>query len=173
MFRMTLENADWAPTHKTVARLLANLERSHHGLRIVRMPDGSVARIERTAAVARAHRVIKSGEFMDDVLDEVFGAWTFDAAEVGFLPCEEVHRPRMQGTAGKAEGPAAAWDYDDVPTAAAVDPADDRADDRGDEAHDLQEPPAEVAPPPPQHVEAPPPPASLRNKVAGLLGRRD
>jgi glycosyltransferase involved in cell wall biosynthesis len=88
MFRMTLENADWAPTHKTVARLLANLERSHHGLRIVRMRDGSVARIERTAAVARALRVMKSGEFMDDVLDELFGSWTFDAAEVGFLPSE-------------------------------------------------------------------------------------
>src|SRR5205085_819999 len=39
MFRMTLESADWAPTHKTVARLLNNLERSHHGLRLVRMPD--------------------------------------------------------------------------------------------------------------------------------------
>ena len=32
MFRMTLENAEWAPTHKTVARLVHHLERTHHGL---------------------------------------------------------------------------------------------------------------------------------------------
>jgi hypothetical protein len=167
MFRMTLENADWAPTNKTVARLLANLERSHHGLRIVRMPDGSVARIERTAAVARAHRVIKSGEFMDDVLDELFGAWTFEAAEVGFLPCDQVHRPRMQGTAGKAEDPVAAWDYDDVPA-----PDSPRGWSAGSPAGSDDEPPADVAQPR-SGVAAPPPAASLRDKVAGLLGRRD
>ena len=120
MFRMTLENAEWAPTHKTVARLLHNMERTHHGLRIIRMPDGSTARIERTAAVSRAHHVIKSGEFLDDVLDELFGSWTFDAAEVGFWPCQEVHRARMQGTAGEAEDPATAWDHTDVPVAPSV-----------------------------------------------------
>jgi glycosyltransferase involved in cell wall biosynthesis len=168
MFRMTLENADWAPSHKTVARLLANLERSHHGLRIVRMPDGSVARIERTAAVARAHRVIKSGEFMDDVLDELFGAWTFEAAEVGFLPCQEVHRPRMQGTAGKAEDPVAAWDYDDGPA-----PDSPRGRPGESPAGSDDDPPAEGAQPRSRDVEAPPPAASLRDKVAGLLGRRD
>jgi GT2 family glycosyltransferase len=117
MFRMTLENAAWAPTHKTVARLLHHLERTHHGLRLVRMPDGSSARIERTAAISRAHHVMKSGEFLDDVLDELFGAYTFEAAEVGFWPSLEVHRPRLQGTAGLAEDPDAAWDYDDVPVA--------------------------------------------------------
>ena len=105
MFRMTLENAEWAPTHKTVARLLHNMERTHHGLRLVRMPDGSTARIERTAAVSRAHRVIKSGEFLDDVLDELFGAWTFEAAEVGFWPCQEVHRAADAGHRRRGRGP--------------------------------------------------------------------
>jgi glycosyltransferase involved in cell wall biosynthesis len=165
MFRMTLDNADWAPTPKTVARLLSNLERSHHGLRLVRMPDGTLVRVVRTAALARAHRVIKSGEFLDDVLDELFGAWTFEAAEVGFVQSAQVHRPRLQGTAGLAEDPQAAWDYDDGPTAP--------AGDRNDEADDLHEPPAEAGPPAARHVQAPPSPASLRDKVAGLLGRRD
>jgi hypothetical protein len=132
------------------------------------MPDGSVARIERTAAVARAHRVIKSGEFMDDVLDELFGAWTFEAAEVGFLPCQEVHRPRMQGTAGKAEDPVAAWDYDDGPA-----PDSPRGRPGESPAGSDDDPPAEGAQPRSRDVEAPPPAASLRDKVAGLLGRRD
>jgi hypothetical protein len=164
MFRMTLENADWAPTHKTVARLLNNLERSHHGLRLVRMPDGSVARIERTAAMARAHRVIKSGEFLDDVLDELFGAWTFEAADVGFWPCQEVQRPRLQGTAGQAEDPQAAWDHDDVPLAPGTPDASDREDDEGE--------PTTAAEKPVASAPAPPPVGSFRARLAALLGRR-
>ena len=156
MFRMTLENAEWAPTRKTLARLVHHLERTHHGLRIVRMPDGTAARIERTAAVSRSQRVIKSGEFLDDVLDELFGAWTFEAAEVGFWPCHEVHRPRMQGTAGEAEDPAAAWDHTDVPTAPSL-KAEARAAARASKA---------AAP------AAPEPVRSLRHRVAALLGRR-
>jgi glycosyltransferase involved in cell wall biosynthesis len=167
MFRLTLENADWAPTHKTVARLLSNLERSHHGLRLVRMPDGTTARVERTAAVARAHRVIKQGEFLDDVLDELFGAYTFDAAEVGFWPWGEVHRPRMQGTAGRAEDPRAAWDYDDVPVAPGTPEASDREDEEEEEAAATGTAAAQPAPAAPAA-----PAASLRRRVAGLLGRR-
>ncbi|MBF4761897.1 glycosyltransferase [Nocardioides islandensis] len=171
MFRMTLENADWAPTHKTVARLLNNLERSHHGLRLVRMPDGSVARIERTAAMARAHRVIKSGEFLDDVLDELFGAFTFEAAEVGFWPCQEVHRPRLQGTAGKAEDPRAAWDYDDVPLAPGAPDGNDREDDEAEPAEAPAAKPAATA-----SATAPGPRSrptgSLGARLASLLGRR-
>jgi glycosyltransferase involved in cell wall biosynthesis len=171
MFRMTLENADWAPTHKTVARLLNNLERSHHGLRLVRMPDGSVARIERTAAMARAPRVIKSGEFLDDVLDELFGAFTFEAAEVGFWPCQEVHRPRLQGTAGKAEDPRAAWDYDDVPLARGAPDGNEREDDAAVPAEAPAAKPAATA-----SATAPGPrsrPAgSLGARLASLLGRR-
>ncbi len=169
MFRMTLANADWSPTHKTVARLLNNLERSHHGLRLVRMPDGSVARIERTAAISRAHRVIKSGEFLDDVLDELFGSWTFEAAEVGFWPWQEVHRPRLQGTAGRAEEPQAAWDHDDVPVAPGVADASDREDDEADADGPVA--PATAAAKP-AAVPTPPPVPSLRTRFASLLGRR-
>jgi glycosyltransferase involved in cell wall biosynthesis len=161
MFRMTLENAEWAPTRKTLARLVHHLERTHHGLRVVRMPDGTVARIERTAAVSRSQHVIKSGEFLDDVLDELFGSWTFDAAEVGFWPCHEVPRPRMQGTAGEAEDPAAAWDFTDVPTAPSL-KAEQKAEARAA-----------------RKAAGPPPPApdrslvgALRHRVATLLGRR-
>ena len=121
------------------------------------MPDGTAARIERTAAVSRSQHVIKSGEFLDDVLDELFGAWTFEAAEVGFWPCHEVHRPRMQGTAGEAEDPAAAWDYTDVPTAPSL-KAEARA-----AARARRRPPLPAAPEPVR---------SLRHRVAALLGRR-
>ena len=161
MFRMTLENAEWAPTGKTLARLLHHLERTHHGLRLVQMPDGSTARIERTAAVSRARRVIKQGEYLDDVLDELFGSWTFEAAEVGFWPCQEVPRPRMQGTAGEAEDPVAAWDHDDVPVAPSVKKASGTG----------PAPPARVR----EQEDAAPGPApatSLRSRVAALLGRR-
>jgi glycosyltransferase involved in cell wall biosynthesis len=171
MFRMTLENADWAPTHKTLARLLANLERSHHGLRIVRMPDGSSARIERTAAVARARRVIKSGEFLDDVLDELFGAWTFEAAEVGFWPSLEVHRPRLQGTAGEAEDPQAAWDYDDVPLAPGTPAPSGRVDEVGD-APPPTKVPAQQPNGAPVSRSQPAAGGTLRDRVAALLGRR-
>lgn len=132
MFRLTLPSADWAPTHKTVARLVDNLERSHHGLRLINMPDGQVARVERTAALSRARRVIKSGEFLDDVLDELFGAHTFEGVEVGFVAYTDVVRPRLKGTAGEAEDPVAAWDYVDEPkparvTKPAAPPAEDPA----------------------------------------------
>jgi hypothetical protein len=164
MFRMTLENAEWAPTRKTLARLVHHLERTHHGLRVVRMPDGTTARIERTAAVSRSQHVIKSGEFLDDVLDELFGAWTFDAAAVGFWPCHEVNRPRMQGTAGEAEDPAAAWDFADVPTAPsrkASLKAEQKAAAKAERA-------AQPAPPaPPRSLVG-----ALRHRVATLLGRR-
>jgi len=181
MFRVTLANADWAPTQKTIARVIFHLERTHHGLRLVRMPDGTVARFERTAALARAAHVIKSGEFLDDVLDELFGSWTFEAAEVGFWPATQVHRPRMQGTALKAEDPRTAWDYDDVPLAPGVD----------DPAEDDPTPPARTASPaasPPASAPSVPPPISagqtgdpndsptlrhrVGHRVAVLLGRR-
>jgi glycosyltransferase involved in cell wall biosynthesis len=157
MFRMTLENAEWAPTHKTVARLLHHLERTHHGLRIVRMPDGSTVRIERTAAMSRAQQVMKSGEFLDDVLDELFGAWTFDAAEVGFWPSHEVHRARLQGTAGEAEDPVAAWDHTDVPVAP-THPVDVE--------HASAIPTTAAARPVASR------PHAVRGRVASLLGRR-
>ena len=183
MFRMTLENAEWAPTPKTVARLLHNLERTHHGLRLVRMPDGSTARIERTAAVSRAHHVIKSGEFLDDVLDEVFGAWTFEAAEVGFWPCQEVHRARMQGTAGEADEPATAWDHTDVPLAPSVKTSLKASPKASPEAGAQAAAraganavrPAGQAPPPAASLTrtlARTLPPSVRRRVATLLGRR-
>ncbi len=170
MFRLTLENADWAPTHKTIARVVHHLERTHHGLRLVRMLDGSVARFERTAALARAARVIKSGEYLDDVLDELFGSWTFEAAEVGFWPCEQVHRPRMQGTAGTAEDPRAAWDYRDVPLA----PGSDVAGATGSTSAARRPAPvqAEDGPSASDGPAAPKTRQTLGQRVAALLRRR-
>jgi hypothetical protein len=165
MFRMYLDTADWAPTHKTVARLLHHLERTHHGLLTVRMPDGTTARIERTAAISRAHQVMKSGEFLDDVLDELFGAWSFEAADVGFWPSHQVHRSRLQGTAGEAEDPQLAWDHIDVPvaTTSLSGPPRSRSE------HADAPPRMAVATPPGEHRSLA---RALRGRVSSLLGRR-
>jgi hypothetical protein len=72
-----------------------------------------------------------------------------------------VPRPRMQGTAGEAEDPAAAWDFTDVPTAPSL-KAEQKAEARAA-----------------RKAAGPPPPApdrslvgALRHRVATLLGRR-
>ena len=44
---MVLGSAAWAPTSETLAMLVMHLERTHHGLRQVMMPDGTSARVER------------------------------------------------------------------------------------------------------------------------------
>ena len=60
MFRMTLENADWAPTRKTLARLVHHLERTHHGLRRradARRHDRAHRADRRRLAVPARHQV--------------------------------------------------------------------------------------------------------------------
>ena len=164
MFRMTLENADWAPTHKTVARLLANLERSHHGLRIVRMPDGS-------RGPHRAHGRRGEGAPGDQVgrvhgrrarralrrVDLRGGRGRLPAVRGGAPATDAGHRRQGRGPGRRLGLRRRAH----------------RGRRRPDsDAHDLQEPPADDDPSPARHVEAAPPPASLRDKVAALLGRR-
>ncbi|MCB0895237.1 MAG: glycosyltransferase family 2 protein [Nocardioidaceae bacterium] len=108
-FRMVLGSAAWAPTSETLAMLVMHLERTHHGLRQVMMPDGTSARVERTAAFARARRVADPGEDLDDVVDELFGSWWVEGGDAGFEPSATVKRPRLRGTAGDAQDPAASW----------------------------------------------------------------
>ena len=108
-FRMTLGSAAWAPTAETLGTLVLHLERTHHGLRQVMMPDGSSARVERTAAYARARKVAEPGEDLDDVVDELFGSWWVEAGDAGFEPSATIRRPRLRGTAGVAQDPAEAW----------------------------------------------------------------
>lgn len=146
-FRMTLANADWAPAPETLASLVMHLERTHHGLRQVMMPDGTSARVERTAAVARARRVSRPGEDLDDVVDELFGSWWVEAGDAGFESSATVKRPRLRGTAGPAQDPAASW-------------------------AELGQAPAAPAKPKKKAAPAPPPaPPSLRDRVRSRLRR--
>lgn len=108
-FRLVLGNAGWAPTAETLGTLVLHLERTHHGLRQVMMPDGSSARVERTAAFARARKVAEPGEDLDDVVDELFGSWWVEGGDAGFEPSATIKRPRLRGTAGVAQDPAVSW----------------------------------------------------------------
>lgn len=108
-FRLTLENAAWAPGRETLATLVMHLERTHHGLRQVMLPDGTSARLERTAAVERARKVADPGEDLDDVVDELFGSWWVEGEDAGFEPSATIKRPRLRGTAGAAQDPAESW----------------------------------------------------------------
>lgn len=108
-FRMGFENARWAPTAEALGTLVLHLERTHHGLRQVMMPDGSTARVERTAAYARAEKVAEPGEDLDDVVDELFGSWWVEGGDAGFEPSTTIRRPRLRGTAGPAQDPAESW----------------------------------------------------------------
>ncbi|MGV9307818.1 glycosyltransferase [Nonomuraea sp. NPDC003727] len=90
----------WMPGHDTVERLVAHLEDSDGGVLCVALgerPDGVVAaRLERTAALSRAALVIRPGEILDDVLDEVFGVEWVDGAEFGFTRRPRVYPPRRR-----------------------------------------------------------------------------
>ncbi|GAB3198657.1 hypothetical protein GCM10027062_13370 [Nocardioides hungaricus] len=108
-FRLVLGSAAWAPAAEALGTLVLHLERTHHGLRQVMMPDGSSARVERTAAYARARRVAEPGEDLDDVVDELFGSWWVEGGDAGFESSATIERPRPRGTAGAAQDPAESW----------------------------------------------------------------
>lgn len=88
-FRLTLPGVAWAPLGPAPELLLGDLERTHHGARVLVFPDGTTARLERTAALARVRRVIAEGEDPDDLLDRAFGLKQYDATSVGFVPVAE------------------------------------------------------------------------------------
>jgi hypothetical protein len=155
MFRLTLEDAGWAPRNRALAALVMHVERTHHGLRQIAMPDGTTARIERTAAFERARRLVAPGEDLDDVVDEVFGSWWLEAGDAGFVPSDEIWRPQMPGTATPALEPDDAWGEEGKPGkggGSAKRPAANR--------------PADPAPPSPAG-----PPPSPTGRIAALLRR--
>jgi len=106
MFRLTLSSAAWAPDRQTVNRLVRELEWTHHGLRTALLADGATARLERTAAIQRARRVAAEGEDVDGIVDELFGSWWVEGAEVGFAPAGTVTVPRLPGRSGPPRDPA-------------------------------------------------------------------
>jgi glycosyltransferase involved in cell wall biosynthesis len=156
-FRLTLADAGWAPRNRALAAMLMHLERTHHGLRQVAMPDGTAARIERTAAYARARRLAEPGagpDELDDLVDETFGSWWLDAEDAGFVASDEIWRPQLPGTAGPALTPEEAW----------------AELDKADRPKPRKPPPTE---PPAAQVKQPPADeaATVTGKVAGLLRR--
>lgn len=72
------------PEPTSLGRLLKRMESQALGHVSVLMADGSVVRIERTAAAARTGRLILDQEDRDDVMDEVYGGWWCDGPDVGF-----------------------------------------------------------------------------------------
>jgi GT2 family glycosyltransferase len=106
MFRLTLSSAGWAPRPRALNRMVREIEWTHHGLRQALMPDGSSARLERTAAVQRALRVRSEDEDLDDVVDELFGSWWVDGPETGWAPSRSLAVARLPGRAGAAQDPA-------------------------------------------------------------------
>lgn len=88
-FRLTLPDVSLAPLPATLAALLDDLERTHHGARLLTYPSGAVARLERVAALARVSRLVEPGDDPDALLDQTFGLCSYDAADVGFVPVEE------------------------------------------------------------------------------------
>lgn len=105
MVRLELPSASWAPGVKTINRLVRELEWTHHGLRTALLPDGSKARLVRTAARSRALLVADPDEPLDNVVEEIFGAWWVDGPEMGFVPASSVKIPRLPGRAGPARDP--------------------------------------------------------------------
>lgn len=110
-FRLHLTSADWVPTRRALADLVLHMEKTHDGLRRVRFPDGSVARLERTAAFARASRLAKEGEDLDDVVDEVYGAAVTESDDLGFVAPAQVKRPQVARTGGTPLTTEEAWAY--------------------------------------------------------------
>jgi hypothetical protein len=88
-FVLTLPDVSMAPLGVTLAALVDDLERTHHGARYLTYPSGGRARLSRTAADARVRRLLAPGDDPDDVLQEAFGHRTYAADEVGFVPTEE------------------------------------------------------------------------------------
>ncbi|MBS44359.1 MAG: glycosyl transferase family 2 [Nocardioides sp.] len=108
-FRLTLPDAVAAPQVDALERLLLHLEHTHDGLRLLHLPGGSTARLERTAALSRARRLVAPDEHLDDVLDQVAGVEELSASRAGFLPSYDVAPVNYPRTGGPALSSEDAW----------------------------------------------------------------
>lgn len=82
-FRLDV-GAGWRPGEGSLASLLKRMESDALGRMSVLMPDGTTAKLERSAATARVDRLAGVGENRDDLFDELYGNWWSDGADVGF-----------------------------------------------------------------------------------------
>ena len=85
-FVLTLPDVTLAPLPASLSALLDDLERTHHGARVLTYPSGAPARLERTSALARVARL---GGPSDTLLEETFGVKSYAATSVGFVPVDE------------------------------------------------------------------------------------
>lgn len=85
-FVLTLPDASLAPQPAAVAALLDDLERTHHGARVLSYDSGAAARLERTSALARVDRLAGPDDDREALLDESFGVKTYPATSVGWVP---------------------------------------------------------------------------------------
>ncbi len=168
MFRLTLGSAAWCPRPRALGALLMHLERTHHGLRMVMLPDGTSARLERTAAVERARHLARPDEDLDAVLDEVFGTWWVEGTEAGFVAAADHTVPRPRNTFGPRLSVDEAWDLAEpgsrkpghaTPRRDAADPPRPRATGPADE--------------PQGEPDHPPATGSLRRRLGARLRRRE
>ncbi|MDZ5661235.1 glycosyltransferase family A protein [Nocardioides sp. S-58] len=88
-FVLTLPDASLAPLPATLSALLDDLERTHHGARLLAYGTGAVARLERTSALARVARLAGDGDDRDALLDESFGVKTYPATDVGWVHVDQ------------------------------------------------------------------------------------
>ena len=108
-FRLTLPGVTFAPRRAALEELLLHLEHTHDGLRLIDLRDGTVARLERTAAVERAARVAHPDDDLDALLDEVAGAARIAGRDAGFGPSAKVAPTFYPRTGGRALSSEEAW----------------------------------------------------------------
>lgn len=87
-FVLTLPDVTLAPLPAALAALLDDLERTHHGARVLAYDSGAAALLERTSALARVARLAGDGDDREALLEESFGVKAYPATDVGFVPVD-------------------------------------------------------------------------------------
>jgi len=103
---LTLPDVSLAPVRHALPPLLEDLERTHHGARLLSYDSGAVARLERTAALARVARIADADDDRDALLEATYGIKTYPATAVGWVPAEEREVERFTLPARPATDPA-------------------------------------------------------------------
>ncbi|WP_051751657.1 glycosyltransferase [Streptosporangium amethystogenes] len=87
--------AGWVPGAESLAMLVERAEQDDEGLLLVALDEDEsgvlAARLERTSAVARARRVARAGESLDDVIAELHGATWLDAESWRLRPAARAY----------------------------------------------------------------------------------
>lgn len=94
-FRLTLPAPDCYPAGDGLESLLQTMEERHLGVVTVDLGDVGVARLERTASVARAGRVAAGGENPDSALAAVTLIETVTRDDAGFVTAADAPRIRQ------------------------------------------------------------------------------